>query len=56
MIVGTGALNIPAILAEMKRQQFKGVFSIEREDNWDNNVPDVIQTFQYMEEQTKKLK
>lgn len=52
-IVGTGALDIPGILAELKRQGFKGQFSIEREDNWENNVPDVRQTVKYFEEQLK---
>lgn len=56
MIVGKGVLNVPAILAELKRQQFKGMFSIEHEDNWDNNVPDVKQIREYYTEQVSKLK
>lgn len=56
MITGTGVLNIPDILAELKRQGFQGMFSIEREDNWDNNVPDVKQTISYFNEQVKLLK
>lgn len=55
-IVGTGVLNVPAVLAELKRQQFKGILSIEREDNWFNNVPDVKQTKTYFEAETAKLK
>lgn len=52
-ITGTGALDMPAIFSELKRQKFKGQFSIEREENWDNNVPDVKATVKYFEGQLK---
>ncbi|MDR2863151.1 MAG: sugar phosphate isomerase/epimerase [Puniceicoccales bacterium] len=39
--LGTGALNFPAILDELKRQNFQGNISIEHESNWKNNVPEV---------------
>ncbi|MBM3442770.1 MAG: sugar phosphate isomerase/epimerase [Bacteroidetes bacterium] len=55
MIPGTGVVDIPAVLAELKRQGFKGNFSIEHEDNWDNNVPDVKQIVTYFNEQVKAL-
>jgi sugar phosphate isomerase/epimerase len=55
VIVGTGVINMPAVLSELKRQQFKGMFSIEREENWYNNVPDVKQTIAYFNEQVSKL-
>lgn len=55
-MVGTGVLNIPEILAELKRQGFQGMFSIEREENWYNNVPDVKQTATYFREEVGKLK
>jgi sugar phosphate isomerase/epimerase len=54
MIVGTGIIKFQEVFAELKRQNFKGMFSIEREDNWLNNVPDVIQTRKFFEEHTKK--
>ena len=38
---GTGVADIPAVLAELKRQGFKGLFDIEYEHNWYNNVPEV---------------
>lgn len=56
MIVGTGVIDIPGVLSELKRQQFNGMFSIEREENWYNNVPDVKQTITYFNEQVSKLK
>lgn len=38
---GTGFSNIKGVIAELKRQNFKGVLSAEYEYNWENNVPDV---------------
>ncbi|TKC55564.1 sugar phosphate isomerase/epimerase [Pedobacter hiemivivus] len=38
---GTGVSNVKGVIAELKRQQFKGVISAEYEYNWENNVPDV---------------
>ena len=56
VVVGTGVLKYPEIFAELKRQKFKGMLSIERENNWDNNVPDVKETVRYYNEQVKALK
>jgi sugar phosphate isomerase/epimerase len=53
--VGKGINNFPAIFAELKRQGFKGMLSIEQESNWYNNVPDVINTRKYFEEEIAKL-
>lgn len=55
MIPGTGVVDIPSVLAELKRQGFKGNFSIEHEDNWYNNVPDVKQIVVYFNEQVNAL-
>ena len=52
---GTGVADVPAILAELKDQQFKGVFSIEYEHNWDNSVPEISQCVRFFNEQAKKL-
>lgn len=38
---GNGVGDIKGVIAELKRQQFKGVISAEYEYNWMNNVPDV---------------
>lgn len=38
---GTGIADVPAVLAELKRQGFKGLFDIEYEHNWYNNVPEI---------------
>ncbi|MHC4626627.1 MAG: family 16 glycoside hydrolase [Planctomycetota bacterium] len=38
---GTGVSQAGAILAELDRQNFKGVFSIEYEHNWLNSMPEI---------------
>lgn len=38
---GEGVCNIPGVIAELKRQQFKGAISAEYEYNWFNNRADV---------------
>jgi sugar phosphate isomerase/epimerase len=55
-VVGKGINDFPAIFAELKRQNFKGMLSIEQESNWYNNVPDVISTRNFFEQQVAKLK
>ena len=45
---GTGISNIPAILAELKRQNFVGNVSIEYEYNWKNSVVDVAQSIGFV--------
>jgi sugar phosphate isomerase/epimerase len=37
----TGVCNVEGVIAELKRQKFKGVLSAEYEYNWENSVPDV---------------
>lgn len=40
---GTGVANVPALLAEMKRQGFQGPVSIEYEHNWLESLPEIGQ-------------
>ncbi|MEN9361776.1 MAG: hypothetical protein RL095_3311 [Verrucomicrobiota bacterium] len=40
---GTGVLDFAAVLRELKSQGFKGQISVEYENNWVNNVPDIAQ-------------
>jgi sugar phosphate isomerase/epimerase len=54
--VGYGVNNFPAIFAELKRQNFNGMLSIEQESNWFNSVPDVKHTIQYYKDEVAKLK
>jgi sugar phosphate isomerase/epimerase len=54
-VVGKGVIDIPAVLKELKRQGFNGMLSIEHESNWDHNLPDVIETVRFFNEQVAKL-
>jgi len=55
-VVSKGVIDVPAVLAELKRQNFKGVLDIEHESNWYHNLPDLIYTKTYFDEQIIKLK
>ena len=55
-IVGKGVIDFAPVFAELKRQKFQGMFSIEHESNWYNNVPDVIETVKFYDDQLAKLK
>lgn len=55
VIWGTGICDIEGILVELKRQNFKGLFSIEYEYNWENSVPDIKQCIQYFNRKTGEL-
>jgi sugar phosphate isomerase/epimerase len=55
--VGTGVVDFPAIFQELKRQGFKGHIYIERDaEDQPSNLPSVIQTVKYYNEQISKLK
>lgn len=53
---GQGVSQVDAVLQELKRQGFEGLFSVEYEHNWDNNVPDVQASVAYFRETVKGLK
>lgn len=55
VIWGTGILDVKGMLKELKRQNFKGVFSIEYEYNWDNSVPDIKQCIDYFNQAADEL-
>ena len=55
-VVSKGVIDFPAIFAELKRQNFKGMLSIEHESNWYHSVPDIIETVKYYNEQVMKFK
>lgn len=52
---GTGVSNVEAMLKELKRQGFQGLFSIEYEHNWENSVPEIAQSVKYFNKVAKKL-
>jgi sugar phosphate isomerase/epimerase len=53
-VVGRGVIDFAPVFAELKRQKFAGMFSIEHESNWENNVPDVIETVKFYNDQVAK--
>ena len=55
-IVGKGVIKFEPIFAELKRQQFHGMISIEHESNWLHNLPDVIETVKFYNDQVAKIK
>ena len=55
--VGTGVVDFPAVFAELKKQNFNGHIYIERDaEDLPSNLPSVIQTVKYYNEQLGKLK
>lgn len=54
-IWGTGKADMKAVLAELHRQGFSGVFSIEYEHNWLNSMPEIAECIKYFHEVTREL-
>jgi sugar phosphate isomerase/epimerase len=55
--VGTGVVKFPEIFAELKKQNFNGYIYIERDaEDQPSNLPSVIQTVRYYNEQISRLK
>jgi len=46
---GTGQGDVKAMLTEVRRQGFQGVFSIEYEHNWANSLPEIAQSVEYFD-------
>jgi sugar phosphate isomerase/epimerase len=46
---GTGVSNVFGMLDELKRQGFKGVFSVEYEYNWRDSVPEISKCIDYFD-------
>ncbi len=53
---GTGKADVKALLSELNRQNFKGIFSIEYEYNWDNSVPEIRSCVEYFNRIGSELK
>lgn len=52
---GTGAGKLTDVLAEVHRQGFQGVFSIEYEHNWLNSVPEIAQCVAFFDKTATEL-
>ena len=44
---GKGVVDVAACIAELKQQNFKGHFSIEHENDWLNNVPQIKESIEF---------
>lgn len=53
---GQGVCKVDEVLEEMKRQGFSGMFSVEYEHNWDNNVPEVQESVNYFHKVATSLR
>ncbi len=52
---GTGVCNVKAMLAELKRQKFRGAFCVEYEHNWDNSSPEIAESAKYFHKVADEL-
>ncbi len=44
---GKGVVDVAACIAELKKQNFKGHFSIEHENDWKDNVPQIKESIEF---------
>jgi len=56
VVWGSGAGDVRAMLTELDRQNFKGVFSIEYEYNWENSVPEIRECVRYFNQVAGELR
>ncbi|HSW00460.1 MAG TPA: family 16 glycoside hydrolase [Sedimentisphaerales bacterium] len=52
---GTGVSKVGEVLAELSRQGFEGMFSIEYEHNWDNSVPEIRKCVEWFKKTAAEL-
>lgn len=55
VVWGTGVLNVKGMLEELKRQNFKGYFTIEYEANWENNLPEIKESIDYFNKVVEEI-
>ena len=56
VIWGRGKCDVRAMLTELDRQKFQGVFSNEYEANWKNSVPDIRKCTEYFNKVVAEIK
>jgi sugar phosphate isomerase/epimerase len=56
IIFGTGIGQVAEVLAEFKTQGLKGNISIEYENNWNDNVPDITKCVEFIKDWVAKNK
>lgn len=55
VVWGQGILDVKGMLKELKRQNFKGYFTIEYEADWENNLPQIKQSIDYFNQVTEEI-
>ena len=55
VVWGQGVLNVKGMLEELKRQNFKGYFTIEYEADWENNLPPIKQSIDYFNQVAEEI-
>lgn len=53
VVAGTGVVDVAACLEELKKQKFDGHISIEHENDWKNNVPQVRTNIDFVKAHAK---
>ncbi|GAB3256615.1 hypothetical protein GCM10027347_18530 [Larkinella harenae] len=56
VIWGTGDCKVDAVIAELKRQKFKGPISVEYEHHWENNGPEIAESVKYFRSAYSKIR
>jgi len=56
VIWGTSQARAKGLLEELDRQNFKGVFSIEYEYNWENSMPEISKCIEFFDSTAKQLR
>ncbi|MES2474344.1 MAG: sugar phosphate isomerase/epimerase [Verrucomicrobiota bacterium] len=51
---GQGVVDVAACVAELKKQNFKGHFSIEHENDWKDSVPKIKQSVEFTQKEWAK--
>lgn len=55
VIWGEGILNVKEMMEELKRQNFKGYFTIEYEADWENNIPQIRESIDYFNQVANEI-
>ncbi len=55
VVWGQGILNVKGMMEELKRQNFKGYFTIEYEADWENNLPQIKQSIDYFNQVAEEI-
>lgn len=56
VVWGTGDCNVEQVIAELKRQRFKGPISAEYEYHWENNGPEIAESVKNFREIYNRVK